>query len=377
MQNATPQFVSGPSAPAAVVPTTKNPTDWTIQTMRGLAILLVVYFHVRLSLNSRGYLPGDHGLSEFADAMSFVRMPLFTVISGYVYAIRPVRWGAVKKFVTGKLRRVGLPLISVGVLLALNMAVRDGVGVSKWPALAFDVWLNNGSYLWYLVAILWLFALTMLLELAGVLNRFGGWLAVWLLLLPPAWWFAVGRRFEEPFTFLAIGNTVYLAPFFFLGIGLFRYRARLLSRPVFWSAVVLLVGYALIHHAYYVGGGFAERPSMRNKAAWLLLSRDTVSMVMGTAAPVVLLGSGLVLMPLARVGQYAYAIYLFHGFGYRWPVLGLTVGLGVESLAVLFAVGMAGGVLLPIGLAHALRRLPKLYMLFLGQRVRGAEKTPR
>lgn len=346
-------------------------TDWTIQTMRGLAILLVVVFHVRESLNQWGFLSNDHALSQLVDAMSFVRMPLFTVISGYVYALRPVRLDVVKPFVVGKLRRVGLPLISVGLLLLLDHAV--GVGVADLPALAHSIWLNNGSYLWYLEALLWLFALTMLLELTGVLNRFGGWLSVWLLLLPLGWWFAAARRFDEPYTFLALGNTVYLAPFFFLGIGLLRYRHRLLCRPVYGSAVILLVIYTILHHLFYVGGGFVELPSMSHKAAWLLLSRDTVSMVMGTTAPIVLLGSGLVLTPLVRLGQHAYAIYLFHDFGYRWPMLGLTRGWGVESLAVLLTVGMVGGLLLPIGLSHLLRRFSWLHLIFLGKRVRRNE----
>ncbi len=74
--------------------------DNSVQTLRGFAIILVVMGHVI------GY-KGDEGMKVADDSfwrymyytLEYFRMPLFTVISGWVYTLRPVSKETIGKFI--------------------------------------------------------------------------------------------------------------------------------------------------------------------------------------------------------------------------------------------------------------------------------------
>jgi fucose 4-O-acetylase-like acetyltransferase len=58
----------------------------------------------------------DSGWTYFFFSFEYLRMPLFTVISGYVYSLRPAGNSTFLKFIQGKGRRLLLALLSVGTL---------------------------------------------------------------------------------------------------------------------------------------------------------------------------------------------------------------------------------------------------------------------
>jgi peptidoglycan/LPS O-acetylase OafA/YrhL len=72
--------------------------------------------------------------------------------------------------------------------------------------------------------------------------------------------------------------------------------------------------------------------------------------------------------PLANLGYYAYGIYLFHVFGTAGSRI-VSKLLGVESLFLLFLIGMLFGLGFPIILEkYILLKVPVLKRLFLGLR---------
>ena len=75
-------------SPAMPVRPAKDPN---IETLRGLAILLVVAGHV-IGIDATGGMKvADDSLWRYLYAsLQYVRMPLFTAISGWVYALHPV-----------------------------------------------------------------------------------------------------------------------------------------------------------------------------------------------------------------------------------------------------------------------------------------------
>src|SRR4051794_34829890 len=89
--------------------------------------------HVIGSDATRGLQVGNDSLWRLGYlALEDIRMPLFTTISGFVYALRAVGGGAAYgRLVQGKTRRLLVPLVSVGALLfAVELAVP---GVNRRP----------------------------------------------------------------------------------------------------------------------------------------------------------------------------------------------------------------------------------------------------
>lgn len=81
-----------------------------IETLRVFATILLVSYHV-IGPQADGGLGIDypHPLRIFAQVMDDIRMPMFAMISGWVYAIRPPSRPALGMFVQGKIRRIILP----------------------------------------------------------------------------------------------------------------------------------------------------------------------------------------------------------------------------------------------------------------------------
>uniref|UniRef100_UPI0035AFCA27 acyltransferase family protein n=1 Tax=Paracoccus sp. TaxID=267 RepID=UPI0035AFCA27 len=82
-----------------------------IETVRAIAILVLVSFHVIGGPEAgRGLgLQAPHPLRYYADLLIDIRMPLFAFIAGAVYALRPVRVEKLGSFLVGKFRRLALP----------------------------------------------------------------------------------------------------------------------------------------------------------------------------------------------------------------------------------------------------------------------------
>ena len=86
-----------------------KPKDQSIETLRGIAIILVVAGYIIEGNLTDG--PGTH--SFVAALLHFIyyvlipiRMPLFTVISAYLYAASPATQNTLNKLIVGKTRRI-------------------------------------------------------------------------------------------------------------------------------------------------------------------------------------------------------------------------------------------------------------------------------
>src|SRR4051812_39054742 len=112
------------------------------------------------------------GLQDF-------RMPLFTVLSGFVYAYRPVRnWPGYGSLVTAKMRRLLVPLLTVGALVfaakLLNPVSTSGVEPDDW----WRVYAFGMDHLWFLEAIFLIFLVAGLLDAFGLLEKAVNWAPV-------------------------------------------------------------------------------------------------------------------------------------------------------------------------------------------------------
>jgi hypothetical protein len=149
--------------------------DEGTETLRGIAILLMTAGHVIGDTGSAGMqVADDSAWRHFYVSLQFLRMPLFTVISGYVYAIRPVEAGVAGTFLRRKLRRLLIPMVTVGTAFFLLRMLLP----THHPGQLSDIWriyLYPYAHFWYLQALLLVFVVVVPLERLGALESLAGW----------------------------------------------------------------------------------------------------------------------------------------------------------------------------------------------------------
>ena len=118
---------SSHSAPAPAQPPRIDPLESArVQTLRGIACLLLVAFHAIGSSSASGlHAPDSSAYRHFTNLFVHIRMPLFTFLSGLVYAYRPLRPEQALEFSGKKLRRLGVPLIVATTVLYTLHLVTD------------------------------------------------------------------------------------------------------------------------------------------------------------------------------------------------------------------------------------------------------------
>jgi fucose 4-O-acetylase-like acetyltransferase len=310
-----------------------------VDTLRGIACVLLVLFHVVGDTPSVGLrIPEGNWLQVFNEALAYIRMPLFSFISGYVYGFRPYQ-GNATGFIKGKVRRLLLPLITVGTIFAVVQAVTPGanMAVDHW-------WLLHivpVGHFWFLEALFIVFLAVVVLEHMKALATPAGFALTWALSA------ALFDHFSPPNYFAAQG-AVYLLPFFLAGLACKRFE---------------------------IGG-----PAARGAAAAVFICAATTAMLLpqfseqgnsiaalglGVCSAFLLLRSGWNSRRLAYVGSYSFPIYLLHVFFTAASRI-LLKKVGVTDTNVLLASGLTAGLLGPIVSALLIRRHAGLNLWLLG-----------
>jgi peptidoglycan/LPS O-acetylase OafA/YrhL len=302
-----------------------------IDTLRGVACILLVAFHVVGGQETGLRLDPSHPLSEINNVLIYLRMPLFSFLSGFVYGWRPYR-GEPGKFVKAKVRRLLVPMLLVGTLFAVLQSLTPGVNGSSYDWSMLHI--LPVAHFWFLESLFIVFMVTAVLERFGLLSTPARLLTFWLA--------AVILFMTTALTdILGINGAVYLFPYFLLGLACNRFGEQLKQIPVGWMAAGLL-GFVL--YLVFADQGLPEWNSL-------------TAVLLGTGSCVVLLRSRIQVRWLAWVGYFSFAIYLFHSMFSAASRI-VLVRLGVESVPVLFASGLLLGLLGPILAYLVLRRLP-------------------
>jgi len=340
------------------------PKDLSVQSLRGLAVLLMVAGHVIGYNTAAGMHLGAGGWRFLYEALEDIRMPLFTVLSGYVYAARPIRsTGDLPGLLRGKTRRLILPLVAVGTLL-YSLHVLEGAQVPPfWRTFVFQY-----QALWFLQSVFLIFLLVGALDAFGALSSRRGWgcafaasAALWVVAEVPLRW--------DVFT---LSGAIRLLPFFLVGLAIRRFgyfnasgRALAFLGAAFtiaWSARMYL------HFGGSMHGIQVDPPVWR-------------SIVFGVG----LLGVSL-LYSLRRVittrwlawcGGFSFTVYLLHPLAwYVTPPILKVTGSGPQHL-IEFTVTMVLAVGIPIAFEKAFGWSSVIRTLVLGQRWTGKRaKSP-
>lgn len=315
-----------------------------IDTLRGLACLLLVLYHVVGNNSGSGLLlDRSHGLVLFNEVLGYLRMPLFSVLSGYVYARRPFRQNA-GGFIAGKARRLLLPMLVVGTSFALLQAAVPGSNsqITDWHLLH----ILPVAHYWFLESLFVIFMAILALEHVSALATTPRFLAVFM---------AAGVMFvTEPFpVYFGLAGAVYLFPFVLFGLwcGRFSGATEGAQRLQLQAGVTLLLVAFL--HAVLVAQALPEYHSL-------------AALIIGCGGSLILLRSRIESTLLASVGRYSFAIFLFHTMGSAASRVLLTK-VGFTSLYVMVPVGMLVAFAMPILASNWLKDLPLWEQWVLGE----------
>ena len=320
--------------------------DLEVDTLRGLACILLVSYHVVGGGQDLGlHLSDADGLQRLNLVLSYLRMPLFSFLSGYVYAHRPFQAQALS-FIQGKVRRLLVPMLTVGTLFALVQSMTPGANdsVTQW-------WLLHiipVGHFWFLEALFIIFLLVAGLEKYQVLSQRVGFAVVWgisLLLF----------EFVTPRPYFALDGVVSLLPFFLAGLACKRFALG--SDTLRWVAAAALIAAAMW--------------------LWVLWSPDTRAgqetllpgLIAGVSSAFLLLRSGWHSPWLAYVGSYSFAIYLLHIFFTASSRIAFTQ-MHVTNTYLLLLLGTVVGIAGPIAAAQIIRRSARLNRWLLGSSMR-------
>jgi len=321
-----------------------------VQTLRGVACLFLVSYHVIGDGVSRGLgVTPDSAYRTFSEIFIHLRMPLFTFLSGFVYAYRPVLPGSSRVFARKKLQRLLVPLVVVSTLYFIVQNLVPGANTSqRWSDL-WRIYVFPYNHFWFLQAVILIFAVTLALERYGWLQNFRSYLAVYAAVL------VVHFAADIHFNVFSIKQATYLAPFFLAGLGTNRFHAQFWDRRVQVLALaVFLITFTLhlLGCLHLLGSPLQQRTLIATA-----LSLGGIFTLMYWTPPSALLG---------WLGGFSFTIYLYHVFFTAGARIALNK-LGVNDLAMHFVIGTLLGAVGPVFVELILRRSLIARRLLLGQ----------
>lgn len=266
--------------------------DFSIETLRGIAILLVVFLHSITPEASSGY-------RHFVVTFDYFYIPLFTTISGYVYAFSPVRQSRYRQFLSGKLRRLILPLFAVCTLQYLLQSLFRGTDPVTVLSEMWKIYVYGYAQFWFLECLALVFLAIVLLEhLKSMSTPTAFFLTMFLS--------SVCYVFVPLSGAILIDGFFYILPFFVLGCGLNRFKHILLKPTVVFAASLVAIL-----------GLYLQQAALWGKLNIKVLSSDhpPLAVITGIAVCLVMVRYRRDIPGLRQIGQHAYPIYLFHGFG--------------------------------------------------------------
>ena len=324
----------------------------SIETLRGIAIILMVAGHVIGDSPSTGLkVEGDSLWRYFYYSFEYLRMPLFTAISGFVYALKPVKKDSALRFFRGKSRRILIPFISVATVQYIMNAYVPNVNNPTDMLKIWRIYIFGYGQFWFLQALFQVFLVIIFLEIFSITTNFKGWLISFLISV-------LLLIFVKPYVtydIFSFTKFLYLLPFFILGIGLYRFKDILFKKEVVIFVAIILVSGVIVQQLKW----FEILPYNSGRSGF-------VGVFVGIAGIYIIFKVRGINRYLADLGYYAYGIYLFHVFSTAGSRI-VSKLIGIENNGLLFLIGLFFGLGFPIILEkYLLLRVPILKRLFLG-----------
>lgn len=336
-----------------------------IDSLRGFALAAVVWHHATLwmakAVAEGGFASNE--ITEVAHQLSLwlapLRMPLFTILSGWVYAIRPAAWSNGPAFAKGKIRRILVPLFFVSTLQYFQLfwlqdrlpTIRfKGQIIEVAPPDFWQLWFFHFGHLWFLQALLLIFLTVFIIDAMGWMRTRRMWL-FWLTIFLVLPWIKTGT------SLWSMNKAAFLTVHFFFGVGVFRFKEQLFTKKLFCIASAVF-GVAMAAYAMWKLNGFELN---RFEARPIMVAA-------GISGSFLLLALPLKNQLVAWLGTYSYTVYLYHGLGYEvHQLFDFLLAYGKWGHAVWFTLTFLGGLLVPIAIHKAFENVRFVRMPILGK----------
>jgi fucose 4-O-acetylase-like acetyltransferase len=325
--------------------------DLSIETLRGFAIVFMVAGHI-IGGNLTGMkVAEDSAWRYFYFTFEYLRMPFFTVISGYVYSLRPAGNSTIFSFYKGKARRILLPLISVGTLHFLIQHFVPGTNTKLPLSGMWKIYLFPYEHFWFLQAIFLIFVIIGIFDSLKLMTTFRNWLIIFLSAV------LIRNFFHELSNdFFSFSRFINLLPFFLLGCGIQRFSNIFSLKLVNKSALIVFIISMIIQQYTWFSG------------IVLNVFEDKLLGLFVACSGIIFFFSIRKNIPfMSKIGYYAFGIYLFHVLGTAGSRI-LLMSLGVEHHIILFIVSLIFGLGIPIIIELTFEKSKILRRLFFGMK---------
>ncbi|WP_289005652.1 acyltransferase [uncultured Parabacteroides sp.] len=308
--------------------------DLSIETFRGIAILLVVMGHVIGSKSTGGMQVDDDSIYRYLYCLfDNIKMPLFIAIAGWVYSLHPVEKGKLSEFILKKAKRLILPMIFVGTTYFILQYLTPGTNNKGDITSIWKIYIYPYTLYWFLPALFLTFIVTSFLDLSNLMNTVKKWAIITFI----SW----GLCFSQvshiipdsiPNLF-AFKNALYLMPFFFVGVGLNRFKDNLATQSMKNIYLIgLIIGVILQQIDFFTPMEYYNKLHL--------------NILIGMISSAYLISIKINIPFFTWLAQYAYSIYLFHGFGTsagriifrKLHMSDLSVFIGATIMAVVLSI---------------------------------------
>jgi glucan biosynthesis protein C len=343
----------------------KREKNYSVETLRGAAIILVVMGHVIGSAADGGMkVADDSGWRHLYFTFAYLRMPLFTVISGWVYALFPVSIDKFLDFSIKKVRRIILPMMFVGTAYFLLQYIVPGTNKTGVLSEIWRIYVFPYTLYWYLPSLFLVFILVGFLDSFKQLSGF----RLWLIYTVLAFVFLTVRDMiipESAPNFFSYKGAIYLFPFFLVGVGLQRFNEFISNR--YFTGLLMIVFFA---------GLVVQQLGWYEIIQYNLDKKSGLGLMIGLSGTMLLFRLKWKVSWLIYFGSYAYSIFLFHSFGTAAGRIALN-RFGITYDLLIFTISLIVGMVLPIIAEMVFDRFGLTRVLFLGRSYSDSKKKKK
>jgi len=286
----------------------KKEIDLHADTLRGIAIILVLFVHIS-AYGSFDNMREELNLIVYL--FQNIRLPLFTVLSGFFFVKLRNRELSKEKFFSKKIRNLLIPLYVV-ISIELILSIVLNIGEASAPIYRYFIY--PFDHYWFIQAILIIFTFHFFLSKISNSLLFNALIFIFALAI-----FFILPGSEYNTNFFSFSGAVYLYPYFVLGTLMPAISNFVRNKNI--SALLLFISLLLLAFQY----AFHSNSDINE----LFHKRSIMGLVSGMIFTTTLFCIDFEVKMLAKIGKYSFPIYLYQVFGNK---LGYIVAIGLLGL---------------------------------------------
>jgi hypothetical protein len=327
--------------------------DVGVESLRVYAIILIVVCHASCF--------GGHPLLYlFNSAGEPIRLALFSVISGYIYSLRPIQ-NNLLVFMKGKAKRILIPMFSLTLIVScLKLNINDPLYYFKNLLIG-----QPANQYWFLAALFIIFILIGTCDQLKLLNRFQNWVALFI--------FSLCFSRSQPFSYHFLWGVNYLFLFFLFGYGLNKFNEKFDGiKPmkiafIFFASLVLFSYFKINELFFFDEPQWGSSKVYINDSQYISTDRNSLlQTIYGLSGILILFKIRHYLPDLSRYASYVFPIFLFH-FQIQ-EVISVCLAHTETRFFLKFAISCLSCYFGSVYLCQLIRKFQLLSLLLLGER---------